>query len=418
VTQAQLWRAYLAALKTDFVKLCKLEFLQPDGSVAFVLDNNDQNPRSAAFIQEGSISVNLNNGQRRTANVTLSNLDNAYDYNINKVWFGQQIRLSEGLILPNGTEFYLPQGVFYIKDPEEVVKPGQKTASYPLVDKWAYLDGTLFGKVEGIYEVPVNSNIFEVVQSVLALPRGNGRAIDNTTPVFTNWYNGKTTALPDGTIVPLTNTPYTARIDSDNGSYADVLLDMNTMLAGWMGYDATGALRIDPSQDDIIDATKPIQYAFTPTEKQFLGATYTVKNSEMYNDVIVMGEALGTNPQARARAVNQDPASDTNIYTVGRKTNRLSQSGYYTNDICESLAVFKLKRMTVLQKSVTIESQQMFHLTENNLVTVTRPDRGGAVERHLLTGFTRPLGQIGAMTLSCTAVNDFPVATIQTDVFS
>lgn len=30
------------------------------------------------------------------------------------MWFGTMVRLSEGLLLPNGEEFYLPQGVFYI----------------------------------------------------------------------------------------------------------------------------------------------------------------------------------------------------------------------------------------------------------------------------------------------------------------
>ena len=58
--------------------------------------------------------------------MTLSNLDGAYDYNVNKVWFGQQIRLMEGLVPPDGTDFYLPQGVFYVKDPEETFLPNQR----------------------------------------------------------------------------------------------------------------------------------------------------------------------------------------------------------------------------------------------------------------------------------------------------
>ena len=140
VVTPQRYLQYLSAVRGEFHKLARLDFLQPDGSLAFSIDNNPQNPRSGAFIQEGELSVNLQNGMRRQASVTLSNLDGAYDYNVNKVWFGQQIRLMEGLVLPDGTDFYLPQGVFYVKDPEETFLPNQRLARYNLVDKWAYLE--------------------------------------------------------------------------------------------------------------------------------------------------------------------------------------------------------------------------------------------------------------------------------------
>ena len=407
------WQKYLETLKTDFVKLAKLEFLQPDGSVAFALDNNPYSKRSGAFLQEGTLTVNLQNGKRRTVTVTLSNLDGEYEYNVNKVWFGQQIRLSEGLVLPNGQEFYLPQGVFYVVNPEESVRPGRNTVTWTMDDKWAYLDGTLFGNLEGIYEVPVNTNVFTGVQSVLALPRGNGYPVDNVTPLFTDYDNDQTTTLADGSTVSYVLSPYTARFEGDEQTYADVVLEMNTMIAGWVGYDQTGRLRMDPSQDDILDVNKPIQWAFTPTGKQFLGATYTVKNSEVFNDIIITGEGLDEYENVSGRATNFDPASDTNVNLIGRKVKRLSSPGYASDKQCENLAVFKLKRQTVLQKSVSIESAQIFHLQENQLVTIQRPDKpGNPVERHLVTGFTRPIAQKGSMQIEATSVNDFPVATV------
>lgn len=122
MTQSERWSLYLDTLKTgSFQKLAKLEFLWPDGTVNFVVDNNPNNPKSKAFIQDGNLTVNFNNGQRRSASVTLANIDGAFSYEVNKIWFGTQVRLSEGLVLPNGEEFYLPQGVFYIKDPQEAV---------------------------------------------------------------------------------------------------------------------------------------------------------------------------------------------------------------------------------------------------------------------------------------------------------
>ena len=408
------WRAYLDTLKKgEYVKLARLEFLQPDGSVAFALDNNPNNRRSGSFLQSGQLTVNLQNGQRRTATVTLANLDDEYEYNVNKIWFGQLVRLSEGVRLPNGQDFYLPQGVFYIREPEEKVMPNEKSVTYHLEDKWSYLNGELFGNLDGIYEIALGTNIFTAIQSVLNMERGNGGVVDSEKPMFTDYYNERTTELPDGSVVSDLALPYTYRNDGDGGTYADIVLEMANVLAALVGYDANGRLRIDPSQDDINDSQKPVQWEFKPDAKQFLGATYTIKNSDVYNDIIVTGESLSGYGYIAGRAQNLDPSSDTNVNIIGKKTLKESAAGYYSQKQCENLAAFKLKQQTVLQKSVTIQSAQLFHINENQIVTIRRPDKEGApMERHLVTGFTRPIAESGPMQINATSVSDFPNVTI------
>lgn len=407
-TQLQ-WRQYLDALRGDFMKVARLEFLQPNGAVAFALDNVPR--RGTPFIQDGSLMVSLQNGTRRKADVVLDNWDERFTYEINRIWFGQAIRLMEGIQLPSGENFLLPQGVFYIKDPEESFLPQNRTTAFSLVDKWAYLDGTLFGNLDGIYEVPVGRNIFTAIESILKMDRGNGLVIDPVAPVFTDFYNGKTTTLPDGSTVNVLETPYTYRGESN---YGDVVLEMNTMLAGWVGYDSTGRLRLDTSDDDLLDSQKAVLWDFSPSMKEFLGATYRVQNSEVYNDIIIEGETLDSGGIARGRATNQDPRSDTSIYgSLGRRTLRKNASSYYSDEQCEQLACYWLKRYTTLKKSVSISTNQIFHLQENNLVTIRRPDKKGSpVERHLVTGFSRPIAQGGPMTINATSVQDFPEATI------
>ena len=402
------YAAYLKALKGNFVKLAKLDFLNPDGGVAFTLDNNARNRRSGAFLQDGSLSVNFQNGARRSASITLSNLDNAYDYNVNNLWFGQNVRLSEGLVLPDGTEYYISQGVFAIKDPGETWNPGEKTVSLNLVDKWAYLDGTLFGNLDGIYEVAVNTSIYPAIRGVLNLDRGNGQMVDPIDPVFTRYYRDKTQTLPNGNTAMVALTPYTLRVDSDNGTYADVILGLNDMLVGVIGYDSTGRLRLEPSQEDIEDRDKELLWTFTPEESQLLGATYTVLNSQVYNDIIVQGEAQDDYSQPYGRATNTSLQSDLSIYgALGRRTLRMSAAGYATNRQCVDRAAWELKRNCILKKSVTIQSSQIFHIQENRLVAIRRTDKPGAPEeRHLVTGFTRPIGQTGSMTINATSVDD------------
>lgn len=414
MTAQEQYAAYLSTLKGPFQKLCRLRFLNPDGSTAFFVDNNRKNPYSGAFVSSGTLSVNLQNGVRRTSSVTLSNTDETFSYDVNHIWFGQEIALDEGLVLPDGTDYYIQQGVFLVEDPEETIDPTQRTVVFNLVDKWANLDGTLWGNLDGTYKGQLGVNIFQQIDALLQDDKGNGRPVDRMKPVYTEYYNEKTQELPDGTTANLVDAPYTLEVSpGGGGTYSSVILGFCEMLNAWVGYDATGRLRIDPSQDDLLDTEKPIAYAFSMNEVTLLGLSYTAKTTEVYNDYIVMGEQLDDNSQPGARATNYDPESDTNVNLIGRKTVWKAESGFTTDTQCRDKAEWMLKRSTVLQKSVDISCPQIFHIKENELVSIVRTDKPGSpTERHLIQGFSRPLAYAGEMTITATSVADFPTATV------
>ena len=402
---------YLEALKTNFTKIAKLDFLNPDLSIAFTLDNNPKNKNSGAFLQNGTLSCNLQNGKRRQATVQLSNIDGDFDYSINHLWFGQQVKLSEGLILPDGTEYYIPQGVFELETPKESVVPEQNTIAYTLVDKWANLDGTLLGNLEDVYQVNAGTNIFQAMASILKLGRYDAAnnspyPIDDVAPIFTNYYNNKTQTLTNGSVVSLITTPYDYISDA-SGTYADVLLGLAEMLAAWIGYNSTGRLVVDHSQEDINDSDKPTIWDFSTDEKQLLGIDYTHKNTEVYNDIIIVGATDDNNFTPRGRAQDTNPTSTTCISRVGLKTKRKEMPNYYSDDICQSYADWMLKRYSVLQKSVTVTTTQMFHIVENSVITIRRTDKAGSpIERHVVQSFSRPIGQTGSMSIEAVSVRD------------
>lgn len=406
-------RSYLNALKRPFFKLCRLRFLYPNGATAFALDNNPRNRRSKAFIQEGAVNANMQNGQRLTASVTIANANHEFDFDMNHVWFGQDIALDEGLLLPNGEEYWRQTGVFVIDNPTETINPNTRSVTYNLVDKWADLDGTLDGNLEGTYEVPVGTNIYMPIAALLTEDRGNGRPVDRLAPVFTEYFNSRTQGLPDGTTASMVLSPYTLTVDGDGGTIGEVVLGLGGMVNAWVGYDNTGRLRIEPSQDDILDAQKAVLYRFTEEEVTLLGLAYTVKKEDLFNDYIIVGEQMDDYYQPGGRAQNLDPRSDTNVNIIGRKTKRESASGYATVQQCKDLAEWRLKRSGILQKAVNISCSQMFHIELNSLVEITRTDKDGSpTERHLIQGYSRPLAHNGNMTISAVSVNDFPIATV------
>ena len=84
-------------------------------------------------------------------------------------------------------------------------------------------------------------------------------------------------------------------------------------------------------------------------------------------------------------------------------------ANYYSDQVCRDYAVWKLKRSAALQKSVDIYCTQMFHIVENGIVTIRRDDKPGSpVERHVVQGWTRPIGQTGEMTINAISVVDYP----------
>lgn len=391
------YNAYLAMLKENFTPYAEVEVLNPDGSVDYVIGNE--------FIQEGSVNVNFQNGTRRTAQITLENTYKRRSISPDSVWFGQQYRVKAGLYLPDGTPYTLPQGVFYIKDPERQLSPNANTLSLNLTDKWAYLDGTLFGNLEGNFVAEINTDIYEIVSAVLSLDRGNGYPIDNISPLLSSYFRNKTVQLPDGSIIPVTNVPYTMRVEPQDKTLADILLELNDMLAGIIGYDNTGRLRIEPSNYDIQDFEKANLWEFKPTEKEFLGGTYSVKMSQVYNVVQVVGAVLN-GMQAQAEVANYDATSPTSVQSaLGRRIKRLTSDVYYSDEQCAALGLWHLKRLNVLQQSVSFTCSPMYHLQENMLVSVLDPQKNGQLAPHLVNGFTLPLG-LGQMQVNATSIND------------
>ena len=413
MTSAQ-WNEYMKLLRRgDFTKLCRLRFLNPDGTTAFVMDNDPANKRSRAFIASGTLNVSMNNGTRRTASIELANLNDEYEYNYNKVWFNTTVALDMGLKLRDGTEIYFPQGVFRVVSPSWNVNPIERTASFNLTDKWAGIDGTMNGVLEASYIVNEGTNIFTPIASILQTDRGDGQPYDIVAPVFTEYYNSMTQTLTDGTTVPVTNTPYTLTIDSEDGTVADLILGLCEMLNAWVGYDASGRLRVEPSQDDILDTDKPVAWRFSLSEAQVTGLAYEAKIDDVRNDYIVCGMKMDDYTQPAARVQNLDPASDTNINLIGRRTKREERGEFATETICRDYAVWMLKRAAILHNAVTVQANQIFHMEENSLIEIIRTDKNPQTrELHLVQGFSIPLTGTEQMSITATSVHDFPDATV------
>lgn len=152
---------YLEKLRDPHYKTAiKISWLYPDETVQKEFTND-------LYDMNGNLTVNYQNGARRSCTITLSNDNGKFPVDYNNIWFGQKFQLWMGLYLDDGTPFYLPQGIFYIKNPKEVYNPNTKTLTLQGVDKWAYLDGSLFGYLRGTYISQINQDIRELVAGLI-----------------------------------------------------------------------------------------------------------------------------------------------------------------------------------------------------------------------------------------------------------
>lgn len=389
---------YFEALKAPTIyPVARLYFLNSDETIAFEVGDD--------FVS-GDLTVSKNNGVRRSATVTISNIDRLYSVGFTGIWFGQKVRIDAGIRLDNSTEYLIPQGVFYIKDPDESYAPTDTSIKLTLVDKFAWHDGTLNGELGGIYQLNPGDDLRVAARELLEADNGNGTPVDCVAPVFDSYYNDKTATLSDGKAVPFTDAPYTYRSDVSS-TRADVLLAINTMLVSSCGYDRYGRLHYDAAQTDIINSNRPIAWEFTVSDRELQPATYTHLMSAVYNDVRVIGSVLnGT--QVQGRATNRNPRSDTSVDKIGYRTLALTNEKYTTFEQCNEYAKYELRNKTILQRSVAFTASPIYHLNEDDLVTLLKGETG-IPEKYLVTGFTLPLGKNGPMSISAVSVEDLDI---------
>lgn len=421
---------YLKVIKEDFRPAVKVEWLNPDESVNFEFTN-------ALYKIDVDLSVNYTNGSRRSCTLTLNNDRNAFPVDFDNIWIGQKFKLWMGIYLDEKTPYYFPQGVFYVTNPSDTYNPDTRTVTINGVDKWAYLDGSLSGRLSGTYQTNIGIDLYDAIRSLLRLSRFKDEwnnetstttevpkeeMVDPTTPLLSPLFKNKTVIISTvnkdtGEIEEVEKSvlecPYTAIVER-GGTLADVLLEYATILCANIYYDANGRLVLEPmidTADDITDTNKEILWHYTIDEKTFLGLTQKHDFEKIHNDFIVLGN-IANGYQFKGRVQNKNILSNTCVQKIGLRTmTPYEDNQYYSDEQCVELAKYYAKTDTILQKSGDISSVTLYHLDVNKLVTVSTPNNNMSKELFLITGFS--LSSSGSMTLNVASVNilqDFSVA--------
>jgi hypothetical protein len=321
---------------------------------------------------------------RRSCDISVQNIRDEFTPNPLTYWIGQKIKLSLGCKI-NGEDFYIPQGVFGVSNPQLTHVKSQKEGSISGVDKFAFLNGQLGGRLAATYSFAVSSNVVNSMKAVLLESAVN----DPVAPMLM--------------ISSSEVTPYT--IYQEYGkTFADVLLELNSILSYNMFYDTNGRFICEP---DVLNSEKGSVWDFRTDSKIPLGITINYNWDEAYNIVMVVGDNVNGN-LALGIARNDDPSSPLSTYQIGEKlAPPITDAVIDTDARAQDRANYEIKRYTSLARDVVITSVPLFHLDVDQIVTVYDEDADLFGDRFLINSLSIPLDpKGGTMTINATSEND------------
>lgn len=362
----------------------RLLVLNPDETIDYEI------PQSDIIINSGNFTENYQNGQRKSVNINLVNIDGKYTPNINTIWVHNKFRLDVGLEF-DGQVCWFPRGIYILGNPTASHADSDKQVTLTLVDKFAVLEGKQ-GTLEATYEIPVDSDIKKAIMGILTLDNGSGYPIDLKPIIYDRAFEGL-------------KMPYT--LSKDAGStLGEMLLEIGTILNAEVYYNSQGNLCFISINETTLDTQKAILWDYADTDRDYHGASASYDFENAINEVQVVGDNIN-NEIFSAYAQNTNPASPLCIARIGRRIEYINDSNIYSDSLAQQRADYELRKFGILKTTINITVSFNPLLFVNNLVNITDSYYGLERDRCLIQSISYTLGDQCEMTLSCSNIANF-----------
>ena len=339
----------------------------------------------------GSLSINYNNGQRRSATFDLDNRTGQFTPSIlGKIWINTKFRLELGIIDKDGNEIYSPAGIFVLSNPNTARTGAELTISIQAYDKFALLDGTLGGNLEAVYEIPAGTSVRNAIENTLLLDNGNGYPVDTKSVIFDLNLINRTTK----TIIS----------KSPNDSIGSIFIDLANMFGADIWYDTEGHLNFISGIEDISQSNKPNLWTYRDTELEYIGGDTTYNFEQVKNRVVVAGCNVNGDYIYTGVAENNNPLSPTRISVIGTKNIYYEDANIYSEELAKQRAEYELNKISILQQTINLQSTYMIHLDVNNCIQLTDSFYDFYETRFLIKSIDITIDIESQITISCTNI--------------
>lgn len=362
----------------------RLFVLNPDETI------NYEVPEEDIIINSGNFTENYQNGQRKSVNINLINIDGKYTPSINTIWVHDRFRFDIGLEF-DGQVYWFPRGIYILGNPSADHQDSDKQVSLTLVDKFAVLEGKA-GTLEATYEIPVDSDIEQAIMGILTLDNGSGYPIDLKPIIYDRAFKGL-------------KMPYT--LSKDAGStLGEMLLEIGTILNAEVYYNSQGNLCFININETTLDVQKASLWDYSDEDRDYGNATANYDFENAINEVHVVGDNIN-NKIFSAMAKNENPVSPLCIQRIGRRIEYINDSNIYSDDLAQQRANYELRKFGILKTTMNIQVSFNPLLFVNNLVTITDKYYNLTRERFLIQSISYTIGNESQMTVSCSNIVNF-----------
>lgn len=329
----------------------------------------------------GSITIGNQDGSRRSASFTLNNYQNQWKDYFENLSIGQRFKVSLGYEI-DGEEFLFPQGVFVYSNPTLNSDGSNNVIQISGGDKWSLLDGRAGGYLDGTFQVPAGTSMGEFINDTLKLDIVR----DFTTPNI------------DSSVFDAV-TSYDI-IHNAGQTVADVIKEVAANLSCYAYYDENGVFTMRPFDYD--DVLAPV-YNYTYNDINYSSASKTLPIESIYNSVLLVSDNLQNGMVPIIAMLDNNDPTDINSVINGatRKVYNITDNiaGIYNQKQADDRARYELKKVACMQSTISLTGIPLYHLRENEVVTITDPYLGSNNERYLINSISYGIGSDSSMSL-------------------
>lgn len=392
---------FVDVYNTDYISLVKASVIKPKFKIE-LLDLYENTigeiTKDISADNSGSISINYQQGVRRSCSFTLSDTFGKYRpmSNDNIFGFNTKFKIYVGLEnIQTGEIYWFSQGIFYTTNPTSSHANSNKTVTVNGVDKFGiFTSDTGYNQLEGTYIVPAKSKLYAVVKDILSLELGNGYMIDPKEPHI------------DAEFIDY-ELPYD--IKKSPGSYmGDILIELGNVLGADIFYDTNGILNITSGTTDITYSKQSSIWDFSDVLPEYSNGSVSLNTIDAINIVKVVGNQVNDSEIYIGNAENHNPLSPTAIEKIGRKIYYEESANLPNQARADEYAKYVLNSKSIIQTAIGFSSTLIPHLDVNRVITITDDYYKYEQERFIIQSITMPLDSKTLMSISCNNIASLP----------
>ncbi|OAO83366.1 hypothetical protein [Anoxybacillus flavithermus] len=337
----------------------------------------------------GTLRIDGNSPIRRAFTLHLDNKTGEFIFGENNlIWIDKRLKLYLGLQLWKGNIEYIPLGVFVLTEPEDNHTLDGKSVTINAVDK-AFFMTDKRGKFVNEQIIQTGTKITDAIKIIAS----------HVGETMFNFDDVQDTV------------PYELTYSGEDNRW-DAIQELATLAKCTVFYDVYGYLRLKKIDLNYFE-TEPITWEYKygdPNERLYAGNVRKFDDSNLYNDIVVLGGSGSTATSRYRLTVDEtNPIWTNNPYSV-------QKIGYHTffwnngnpdpllggsDEECKWRAKFELMRRLGFAENVELTISPNYLHDVDDVIWIEDKENGIEGNKYLIRSITLPLAP-ALMTIECT----------------